>query len=143
MKRKRKNSAAGKINGHDKWPFEKTPDQWAEKLERFFEDNEVGMDSVIHWKDAAVEEINPYNLMGWFEMESFRLGIWRTVEESNKFEPFSYGNVDTFQYTLKSMYQGRGTFRYEEPEEDLFTDAEMKLVFSNLTNLGVSGRPQF
>ena len=143
MKRKRKNPAAKKIDGTDNRAFDKTPDQWGENLERFFEENEVGMDGVIHWKDAAVEEINPYNLMVWFDIDSFRLGVWSTAEEAATLETFSYGKAVPFQYLLRSVYQGRGTFRYEEPGEELFSDTEMKLVFSNLTNLGVAGRLQF
>jgi len=143
MTRKRKNPVTKKIDGYDKWAFDQTQNQWGEKLERFFEENEVGMDGVTHWKDAAVEEINPYNLMVWFDIDSFRLGIWSTAEEAGTLETFSYGKAVPFQYPLRSVYQGRGTFRYEEPGEELFSDTEMKLVFSNLTNLGVAGRLQF
>jgi hypothetical protein len=143
MEKKRNTRVTRRGDGYDKWAFDQTPDQWGEKLERFFEENEVGMDGVIHWKDAAVEEINPYNLMVWFDIDSVRLGIWSTAEESSTLDTFSYGKTVPFQYLLRSVYQGRGTFRYEEPGEELFSDTEMKLVFSNLTNLGVAGRLQF
>ncbi len=143
MTRKRKNPVTKKIDGYEKWTFDQTQDHWGEKLERFFEDNEVGMDGVIHWRDVVVGEINPYNLIGWFEMDSLRLGIWRTAEEANTQETFSYGEVVSFQHLLRSVYQGRGSFRYEEPGEDLFGDTEMNLVFSSLSNLGVAGRLQF
>lgn len=142
MTRKKKTPAARRVDGHEKWTFDQPPDQWGGKLERFFEENDVGMDGVIHWKDGAAEETDLYNLMGWFDMDSFRPGTWSTNEVSERIEAFSYAKFDPFQYLLKSVYQGRGTFRYEEPGENSPVDTEMKFIFNNLTNLGVRDRPQ-
>jgi hypothetical protein len=143
MTRKRKNSMMKKTDSYEKWPSDKTPDQWGEILDGFFEDNEVGMDGVIHWKDATVEEINPYNLMIWYDMDSFRPGIWRTAKRTGMLETYGYGKVVSFQYMVRSAYQGRGSFRYEEPGEDLFSDTEMNLVFRSLSNLGITGSLKF
>jgi hypothetical protein len=142
MTRKKMTSVARRVDGHDKWAFDQSPDQWGEKLERFFEDNDVGMDGVIHWRDVGAEDIDLYNLTGWFDMDSFRLSIWSTFEESKRIETFSYGRFDPLQYFLNPVYQGRGTFRYEEPGENSPVDTEMKFIFNNLTNLGVRDRPQ-
>jgi hypothetical protein len=140
MTRKKKNLTAKQADRHDKWAFDNIPDQWGEKLERFFEENDVGMDGVIHWKDAAAGEIVLYNLRGWFDMDSFRPGACSTAKVTEGIETSPCKKPVSFQYFPNAIYQGRGTFRYEDPVEDMPADTEMKFVFNRLTNLGVGGR---
>ena len=143
MTKKKKAPAARKIDREDKWIFDQHQDQWGETLERFFEENEVGMDKVIHWNDAAVDEIILYNLMGWFDMDSLYPGTWRTMEEPKGVEALSYSKLVPSQYLSRSVYQSRGSFRYEEPGETGSAETEMSFFFNNLTNLGVRGIIKF
>jgi hypothetical protein len=144
MRKRKKTALANKLDGRDKWPSDQVPNQWGEKLEGFFEEHEVGMDAVAHWKDVpSVEEIDLFNLDECFDMDNFRLGVWKMIETPGRTKTFWYGECDPFQYTGASVYRGRGTYRYDEPGESVPVDTEMKFVFSDLMNLGVKGRVQF
>jgi hypothetical protein len=143
MTTKKKTPDTRRVDGHDNGSFDQTQVPWGENLERFFEENDVGMDAVIHWKDGVAEEIYQYDLMGWFDMDGFRPRMRHTTAAFNTIETRSYGKYDPFPSLSRSMYQGRGTFRYEEPGQDLSIESDVKFTFTTLANLGVRGRLQF
>ena len=143
MTTKEKTPDTRRVDGLDNGSFDQTQAPWGENLERFFEENDVGMDAVIHWKDSVAEEIYQYDLMGWFDMDGFRPRMRHATATFNTIETRSYGKYDPFQSPSRSMYQGRGTFRYEEPGQDLPVDSDVKFTFTTLANLGVRGRLHF
>jgi hypothetical protein len=44
--------------------------QWKKRLEDFFEINEVGMENVSYWSSDEIDEIDYYDLLGWFRIDS-------------------------------------------------------------------------
>jgi hypothetical protein len=51
-------------------PIEQAPDQWGEKLVRFFDEFEVGMDAVWYGKEIDLDEVDSYYFMSGYEVLS-------------------------------------------------------------------------
>lgn len=121
------------------------------RLEQLCEEREVGMDGISHWKDAAFEEADIYNLMGWFEFDSSRLDLSSIIPDIKIIKMLPRGKFDPFQHLFKTIkveeayfapvniYDGTGTFRYEEPG-DARSVSDLNFTFDDIADIGFSAR---
>jgi hypothetical protein len=124
------------------------PDQSGLRLEQLCEEREVGMNGVINWNDATLEETDSYNLMGWFELDGLHLGKRFTIPGFKGVTILSPVQTDLFQHLFKNMkadqshlslsniYQNTGSFRYAEPEKLTHEANTLNLTFNDMTNIG-------
>ena len=151
MTRRKKAPAISKVHGYDVASTAQIPDQSGVRLEQLCEEREVGMDGVIHWKDATLEEADIYNLMGWFELDSFHLAKRSAISDLKIISMLSPVKTDSFQQlfkilkvdeghlTLSNVYLGSGSFRYEQPGEAHDVN-ELNFAFNDVTNIGFAAR---
>jgi hypothetical protein len=152
MTKRGKSLVKGRVHGYDDSVTAHIPDQSGLRLEQLCEEREVGMNGVIHWNDATLEETDSYNLMGWFELDGFHLGKRFTIPGFKGVNVLSPVQTDIFQHLFKNMkadeghlslssiYQNTGCFRYEEPEELTRETNKFNFTFNDITNIGFSAR---
>ena len=121
------------------------------RLEQLCEEREVGMDGVSHWKDAAFEEADIYNLMGWFEFDGSHLDMTSIIPDikvikvhpRSKYEPlrhlFKTIKIEEVYFAPASMYHSLGTFRYEVPG-DTRGGGDLSLMFDDIADIGIPAR---
>ncbi len=85
-----------------------------DRLEDFFEKNDVGMDAVSSWNDEEILSISYYDLLKWYTLDepfaSSSLGIMEPVSTGGPV--FLRENVDF----ISSIYWSwGGSFRYDMP----------------------------
>jgi hypothetical protein len=152
MAKKRKTLIKSKVPGFEEIPTAQMPDQSGVRLEQLCEEREVGMDGVIHWKDAALEEADIYYPMGWFELDSYQIDKRSVMPDLKAISILSPGKSDPFQhlseivksdeghFSFNSIYQRMGTFRYEEPGQEAYDVNELNFVFNDIANIGIAAR---
>jgi|APFre7841882590_1041340.scaffolds.fasta_scaffold00427_2 hypothetical protein len=150
MARKRKALTKSKVPRFDEIPVVQMHESGM-RLEQLCEEREVGMDGVSHWKDAAFEEADIYNLMGWFEFDGFRLDLSSIIPDikvikvlpRGKFEPlqhlFKTIKVEEVYFAPGNIYHSTGAFRYEVPG-DTRGVSDLNLTFDNIADIGFSAR---
>ena len=148
MTKRRKAPARSKVHRYDEPVTVQMPDQAGLRLEQLCEEREVGMDCLIHWNDATLEEMNIYNLMEWIELDDFHLGKGYTVSGFHGVTMRSPVTIDHFQHlfnimksdeghlSLSNIYQNTGSFRYAEPEELTREANKFNFAFNDITNIG-------
>jgi hypothetical protein len=152
MAKRRKTLTKSKVPGFEEISTAQMPDQSGVKLEQLCEEREVGMDGVIHWKDATLEEADIYNPMGWFELDSPYPDKRSPISDLKVISVLSPVKSDTFQdlfkilkaddnhLSLSNIYLGTGRFRYEEPGEEMHDINELNFAFNDITNIGFAAR---
>jgi hypothetical protein len=150
MARKRKVHTKSKVPRFDEVPAVQMPESGM-RLDQLCEEREVGMDGVSHWKDAAFEEADIYNLMGWFEFDGSHLDLTSIIPDIKVIKVLPRGKFEPLQHLLKtikveevyfapgSMYHSTGAFRYEVPG-DTRGVGDLNLTFDNFTDIGFSAR---
>lgn len=145
MTRRKKTNVMKKIDGYETQSFDFPANHWIENLEAFYEENEVGMESISRWKDVTVEDVDIYGTKMWLDAEIISLGHWKIVDGTEKQKTFSFKGIESHQLAASLMsYQGQGALRYEIPQEGGAIDEKgTSLFFSNPANVGVFGRVTF
>jgi hypothetical protein len=84
-----------------------------DRLEDFFEVNEVGMDAVSYLKDEEMTEISLYDLVGWYTIDSFFSvpALGREAKTSTKLQ----GLTEDHDLTRSMYWSWGGSFRYDVP----------------------------
>lgn len=116
----KRTSKKAKVMMHSaEMPVEQIPDQWGEKLVRFFDEFEVGMDSVWYGKEMDLDDIDSYYFMSGYEMISLFpelavIGSGRT-DTSRGLEQLikTKRNIANFAH----LPMAGGSFRYALPHE--------------------------
>lgn len=89
-------------------------------LERFFEENEVGMDRIWH-RDDPLQDLDYFNIVGWHEMHlavpvlSLAAGATGTMHRKIFSGPV---RLDETYSSLAWLTAVQGSFRYDIPGED-------------------------
>lgn len=150
MVRKKKTLTKSKVPRFDEVPVVQMPESGV-RLEQLCEEREVGMDGVSHWKDAAFEEADIYNLMGWFEFDGSHLDLSSIIPDIKVIKVFPRGKLDPLHHLFKTIrieegyfapgniYHGTGTFRYEIPGDTRSVN-DLSLTFDDIADIGFSGR---
>jgi hypothetical protein len=150
---KRKNALAkSKIRRYDETPTTQKTDPPGVRLEQLCNERDVGMDGIIHWNDAILEEGDIYNFMGWFELEGYPLDKWFSLPDRKGVNLILPGQFDPFQILFKIMkvdesclspgniYQSTVSFRYEDSGEEAQSVNELNLTFNDIENIGFAAR---
>jgi hypothetical protein len=152
MAKRRRTPAKSKVRRYNASVPVQMPTQAGLGLEQLCEEWEVGMDCLIHWNDATVEETDIYSFTGLLELDSFHLGKVYTVSGIHRIPVRSPVSIENFQYLFKIMkadeshlsfsngYPNTGSFRYAEPEESTREVYMLNLVFNDMTNIGFAAR---
>ncbi len=152
MTRKKKPPARSKAHGYDAASTAQISDQSGLRLEQLCEEREVGIDGVIHWKDATLEEADIYHFTGWFELDSFYPAKRSAISDLRVISMLSPVKSDTFQQlfkilkadkghlSLSNVYLGSGSFRYEQPGEGTHDVNELNYAFNDIRNIGFAAR---
>ncbi|MEN6321485.1 MAG: hypothetical protein ABFD82_22400 [Syntrophaceae bacterium] len=152
MAKRRKTPEKSKVRRYDESVPVQMPAQAGLRLEQWCEEWEVGIDYLIHWNDATLEETDIYSLTGLGELDVFHLGQGYTVSGFHRVPVLSPVAIKNFQYLFKIMkvdeshlslsnvYPNTGSFRYAEPEESTREVGMLNLVFNDMTNIGFAAR---
>jgi hypothetical protein len=150
MVRKKKPPIKRTVLGFDEIPAVQVTESGM-RLEQLCEEREVGMDGVSHWKDAAFEEADIYNLMGWFEFDGSHIDLRSIIPDIKVIKVVPRGKFDPFQHLFKTIkgeegylvsgniYHGTGSFRYEMPG-DSRSVSDLNLTFIDIADIGFSAR---
>ncbi|NTW16558.1 MAG: hypothetical protein HGA41_03755 [Syntrophaceae bacterium] len=150
MAKKKKTHTKSKVPRFDEVPVVQMPDSGV-RLEQLCDEREVGMDGVSHWKDAAFEEADIYNLMGWFEFDGSHLDLTSIIPDikiikvhpRSKYEPlqhlFKTIKIEEVYFAPGSMFHSTGAFRYEVPG-DTRGVGDLNLMFNDIADIGMSAR---
>jgi len=150
MAKKKKMHTKSKVPRFDEVPVIQMPESGV-RLEQLCDEREVGMDGVSHWKDAAFEEADIYNLMGWFEFDGSHLDLTSIIPDikiikvhpRSKYEPlqhlFKTIKVEEVYLALGNIYHNTGAFRYEVPG-DTRGAGDLNLMFDDIADIGISAR---
>jgi hypothetical protein len=96
------------------------PESASSLLERFFEENEVGMDRIWH-RDDALEDLDFFNIVGWHEMHlavpdlSLAAGASGSMLHRTFARPV---RMDETYSSLAWLTLVRGSFRYDIPGDE-------------------------
>ena len=152
MAKRKKALVKNKVKGHYETLTTQKTDSSGVRLEQLCEEREVGMDGIIHWKDAALEEADIYNFMGWFELEGYPLDKWFSLPDLKGVNLILPGQFDPFQNLFKIMkvdeshlspgniYQNTGYFKYEDSGDEAQIVNELNLTFNDIANIGFAAR---
>jgi hypothetical protein len=152
MTRRKKVPAKSKVPAYDEASAAQMLDRSGLRLEQLCNEREVGMDGIIHWKDAILEEADIYTFMGWIELEGYPLDKWFSLPDLKGVNLILPGQFDPFQNLFKIMkvdesrlspgniYQSTGNFRYEDSGEEAHGINELKLTFNDIANIGFAAR---
>ncbi|MFB3926540.1 MAG: hypothetical protein ACE14T_10850 [Syntrophales bacterium] len=121
------------------WDRQLNPEE--HRLEQFFEDNEVGMDHLWYWREDFQDDLDYFNLMGWYE-------IFHAIPEIHVPEAVAVlpaQRAKTFKpdegyASLITLYRNRGTFRYALPAEEEASEGELHYIADNLGEIGILPR---
>lgn len=150
MAKKKKTHTKSKVPRFDDVPVIQMPESGV-RLEQLCDEREVGMDGVSHWKDAAFEEADIYNLMGWFEFDGSHLDLTSIIPDikiikvhpRSKYEPlqhlFKTIKIEEVYFAPGSMFHSTGAFRYEVPG-DTRGAGDLNLMFNDIADIGMSAR---
>jgi hypothetical protein len=150
MAKKKKTHTKSKAPRFDDVPVIQMPESGV-RLEQLCDEREVGMDGVSHWKDAAFEEADIYNLMGWFEFDGSHLDLTSIIPDikiikvhpRSKYEPlqhlFKTIKIEEVYFAPGSMFHSTGAFRYEVPG-DTRGVGDLNLMFNDIADIGMSTR---
>ncbi len=150
MARKKKSFTKNKVRGFDDIQILRLPEPGL-RLEQLCEERDVGMDGVSHWKDAAFEETDIYNLIGWFKLDGSYLDLTSIIPDLKVIKVLPPGKFDPFHHLFKTikieeahfapvnMYHGTATFRYEEPG-DTRSVSDLNFTFDDISDIGFSAR---
>ena len=150
MAKKKKTHTKSKVPRFDDVPVIQMPESGV-RLEQLCDEREVGMDGVSHWKDAAFEEADIYNLMGWFEFDGSHLDLTSIIPDikiikvhpRSKYEPlqhlFKTIKIEEVYFAPGSMFHSTGAFRYEVPG-DTRGVGDLNLMFNDIADIGMSAR---
>jgi hypothetical protein len=150
MAKKKKMHTKSKVPRFDEVPVIQMPESGV-RLEQLCDEREVGMDGVSHWKDAAFEEADIYNLMGWFEFDGSHLDLTSIIPDikvikvhpRSKYEPlqhlFKPIKIEEVYFAPGSMFHNTGAFRYEVPG-DTRGVGDLNLMFNDIADIGMSAR---
>jgi hypothetical protein len=150
MVRKKKTHTKSKVPRFDEVPAVQMLESGV-RLEQLCEEREVGMDGVSHWKDAAFEEADIYNLMGWFEFDGSHLDLSSIIPDIKTIKMLPRGKFESLQHLFKTikveevyfapgnMYHNTGAFRYEMPG-DTRGVGNFNLTFDDIADIGISAR---
>jgi hypothetical protein len=148
MEKRRRTPAKSKVRRYNESVPVQVTTQAGLGLEQLCEEREVGMDCLIHWNDASLEETDIYSFAGLFELDAFRLGKVYTVPGIHGAPVRSSVAIENFQYLFKIMkadennlslsnvYPNTGSFRYAEPEELTREAGVLNFAFNDITNIG-------
>jgi hypothetical protein len=148
MVKKKKALTKNKVRGFDEIQTLRLPEPGV-RLEQLCEERDVGIDGVSHWKDAAFEETDIYNLIGWFELDGSHLDLTSIIPDlkvikvlpPRKFDPFHHLfktiKIEEGHFAPANMYHGTGTFRYEEPG-DTRGVSDLNFTFDDISDIGFS-----
>jgi hypothetical protein len=150
MAKKKKMHTKSKVPRFDEVPVIQMPESGV-RLEQLCDEREVGMDGVSHWKDAAFEEADIYNFMGWFEFDGSHLDLTSIIPDikiikvhlRSKYEPlqhlFKTIKIEEVYFAPGSMFHSTGAFRYEVPG-DTRGVGDLSLMFDDIADIGISAR---
>jgi hypothetical protein len=100
-------------------PIEQAPDQWGEKLVRFFDEFEVGMDAVWYGKEIDLDEVDSYYFMSGYEV----LSLFPELSVMGTGRTDMSGGLEQIIRTKKGiasfahLHAASGSFRYALPYE--------------------------
>lgn len=152
MAKRRKAPAKSKVRRYNESVPVQITAQSGLGLEQLCEEWEVGIDCLIHWNDATVEETDIYSLTGLFDLDAFHLGKRYTVSGLHRVPVLSPVAIENFQslfkimkadvsiLSLSNVYSNTGSFRYAEPEELTREVGMLNLVFNDMTSIGFAAR---
>jgi len=87
--------------------------QWKERLEDFFDFNDVGMENVSTWNGDEIDEIGYYDLLGWSRIDSPLNVLSQKIEDPFHGQDTVVRKINGF--SASEYWCWGGGFRYDLP----------------------------